>query len=237
MKDLKSAINEFCPENIYETGYALLKGLLGPRYSGYSYGISIARRLDDAVIDCIVSGPTPEYFDLYNKINSELNSRAAEIADFLVARGSDARPVKATVDEGEFTPDYLKTLRHDFSHKLVATRSGLGWIGKTDLFISKRFGPRVRLASVLTAEAVSAPGIPVTESLCGNCSICVKSCPAGAANGMAWNINVDRNEFYDPFKCMEWCRKITAEKLNRKKSICGICVSVCPAGKRAWKPQ
>ena len=31
----------------------------------------------------------------------------------------------------------LPNLRYDISHKMVATRAGLGWIGKTDLFVSK----------------------------------------------------------------------------------------------------
>jgi len=36
---------------------------------------------------------------------------------------------------------YLEKLTYDLSHKMVATRAGLGWIGKTDLFISEAFGP------------------------------------------------------------------------------------------------
>ena len=43
----------------------------------------------------------------------------------------------------------LKVKIVDISHKMVATRAGLGWIGKADLFISSRFGPRLRLVSIL----------------------------------------------------------------------------------------
>ena len=38
----------------------------------------------------------------------------------------------------------------DFPHKTAANMAGLGFIGKSVLFISNEFGPRVRLATVLT---------------------------------------------------------------------------------------
>jgi len=76
----------------------------------------------------------------------------------------DAYPIKATVEDNEIDGTYKKTLRYPFSHKLAATRSGIGWIGKTDLLITSRFGPRVRLASILTAVNISQIGVPINES-------------------------------------------------------------------------
>ncbi len=233
MKKLQAAIEALCPEDKFETGYASLAGLLAPKYAMYGYGISIARRLDDPVIDMLHNGPTPEYYDLYKNVNDELNSLSAEIARLARGNGIEAVSVGATVPEGEFTKDYLETLRHDFSHKLVATRAGMGWIGKTDLFISRRFGPRLRLASVLTMAPVCEPGTPVTESMCGNCRVCVDACPAGAATGLAWKVGVDRNEFYDPFRCMNYCRQVSARNLGKTISICGICVQACPVGRNS----
>lgn len=69
---------------------------------------------------------------------------------------------------------------------------------------------------------------PYAESKCGSCNICVNKCPAKAANGLLWNINTERDEFYDAFKCREKCRELAMKNFNINESVCGICISVCP---------
>ncbi|GEM_PF-2029938 len=46
-------------------GLADLSGLLNQRFAGYSYGISIGKRLDDTVIASIIKGANMEYYRLY----------------------------------------------------------------------------------------------------------------------------------------------------------------------------
>jgi len=224
-------IKKICPPDIYELGYAALTGLLHEDFSSYPYGISLARKLDDLIIDAIKDGPTPAYYDLYHSINMELNDKVIKIAGIINNYGINAFPVKATLADSELDESYARTLRYKISHKMVATRAGIGWIGKTDLLITKRFGPRVRLAGILTSESISSPGAPIEESLCGNCDVCVKKCPASASNGSLWSKDIDRDEFYDAVKCRNYCRTISDKLLNRDISICGICVSVCPKGR------
>ena len=139
--------------------------------------------------------------------------------------------IKATTQESDIPEGYAKTLRMNFSHKMAATRAGLGWIGKTDLLVAEKFGPRIRLATVLTNYRFDNLGIPITESRCGKCNICVEECPAQAANGKLWKVFLDRDEFYDAFKCRDMCRKMSMERLDKKISLCGICICVCPQGK------
>jgi epoxyqueuosine reductase len=216
-------------------GFAEIKGLLGERFGTYRYAISIGRRLDDDVIDEVADGPTHQYYKLYKKSNEELAAKVAAISRLLNAHGIKNMPVKPTFEDDELDEEYFKTLRTPFSHKFAATRAGLGWIGKTDLLITKEFGPRLRLASVL----VEGNGFefkvsePITESECVNCSVCVDKCPAHAANGKLWKAGTDRDEFYDAFKCREKCRELSIKNINTNTSICGICVSVCPIGRMA----
>ncbi len=224
-------IKELCPQDLYEIGFADLSGLLHHDFKAFTYGISLVRKLDDLIIDKTGNGPTIEYFDLYHSINNELNDKVTAISDIINNYGIDAYPVKSTVSDSEIDKSARETLRHKISHKMTATRAGLGWIGKTDLLITKRFGPRVRLATVLTSESISSPGEPIEKSLCGNCDICVKKCPASASNGKLWTKDLDRDEFYSAVKCMNHCRAISKKLLNENISICGICVSVCPRGK------
>ncbi|MGC8778601.1 MAG: hypothetical protein ACP5Q4_07965 [Candidatus Caldatribacteriaceae bacterium] len=78
--ELMSKIRAVCPENLYEVGVASLAGLLGEVWDEYPYGISLARSLDDGIIDGIRNGPTIEYYNLYNAVNHELNRKSEEIA-------------------------------------------------------------------------------------------------------------------------------------------------------------
>jgi epoxyqueuosine reductase len=232
IKKITEKIKQICPHDLYEIGYADLTGLLSPEYSKYKYGLSIARKLDDAVIDEITDGPTILYHDLYHKINNELSKKALEITKLLESNNIKALPIKPTLKDSKLNDTYQKELRYHFSHKMTATQSGMGWIGKTDLLITKRFGPRVRLASILMTSCILDAGKPINESQCGDCNICVENCPVQAATGKSWTIKIDRNEFYDPFKCREFCKQITVERIKKDISICGICISVCPKGKK-----
>jgi len=89
----------------------------------------------------------------------------------------------------------------------------------------------VRLATVLTEYPLPVLLPPVTESRCGACDVCVKACPAGAPSGREWHAGLDRDEFFDAFRCREKCRELTARMIGKPVSICGICVSVCPRGR------
>jgi epoxyqueuosine reductase QueG len=226
MQNLHKILKVYLNPTHYEYGFAKLDGLLPGRYATYSYGISILRRLDPSIIDDINDGPTREYFELYHVINRELNEVVTRLTHALNDANIESEGICATVQENELC---TKSLTYPVSHKLVATRAGLGWIGKTDLLVSKRFGPRVRLASILTTYPLDV-ATPINESQCGNCSVCVEQCPASAANGDSWNTEKHRDLYFNAFACRNYCRKITKERLNENLSICGKCVSVCPFG-------
>lgn len=217
--------------SVYDYGFADLTGLLPDKYAACTRGISIIRRLDDAVIDAIVDGPTEAYFDHYNNVNAELNALVQSIAADMNDGAHVILPIKATLEEHELNETYTRTLTYDISHKMIATRSGLGWIGKTDLLVSRRFGPRVRLASILTDMPLEPLDAPIDESRCGSCSLCVDACLAGAATGEPWSTDIHRDRYFDAFKCRDYCRGISKERLNRAISLCGRCVYICPKGR------
>jgi epoxyqueuosine reductase len=220
-------------DGTYLAGLADLRGLLDKKYGDYQYGISIGKRLDDNIIDSIQYGPTLEYYEYYRQINKELTEKALEIKKELVKIKVGSLIIKPTFSTAsEEFRDYLENLTVDISHKMVATRAGLGWIGKTDLFVSKHFGPRLRLVSILINKRPADDFNPINESRCGKCNICVEKCPANAATGKLWNINVHRDSFFDAHKCREKCGQLARERLNVDIRICGICVSVCPFGQK-----
>ena len=224
-------INILPNQEDYVIGFADMGDLIKDHYS-YRYAVVIGKKLDDSIIDGIEDGPTMPYYELYKATNDELNLISAQISRYLVQNGIPCVQIKSTVQDSEVPEGYAKTLRMNFSNKMAATRAGLGWIGKTDLLVSEKFGPRIRLATVLTNYRFDNLGVPITESRCGKCNICVEKCPAQAASGKLWDVHIDRDEFYDAFKCRDMCRKLSMERLDKKISLCGICVCVCPQGKR-----
>jgi epoxyqueuosine reductase len=79
---------------------------------------------------------------------------------------------------------------------------------------------------------VETKGKTIDKSKCGKCDICVQKCPAQAANGILWDISTDRDLFFNAHKCREKCSELAKSRLNLDSRICGICVSVCPLGKK-----
>jgi len=216
-------------EQDYIYGFAKVKGLLHGKYQNYDYGIVIGRKLDDDILNEVSNGPTKVYYDLYRKYNIELKELANNVASDLTISGIPSISTEPSLGDSNLD-EYEQSLTLDISHKMLATRAGLGWIGKTAIFISEKFGPRLRFVSILTNTALDYCKTPVNESKCGDCTICMDECPADAANGILWNTNIHRDQFFDAFKCREMCHKLGKERLGFDGHICGICVAVCPYG-------
>ena len=229
MSHIENKILEMVDQPQYLIGFAEMGDLIP---HPYAYAISIARHLDDAIINEIGDGPTRVYRDHYHAVNTELNSVTHKIVEFLQLQGIDGQPVTATVTESELQGEFHKSLRYHLSHKMVATRAGLGWIGKSDLLITKKFGPRVRLASVLTNYPFKSIGTPVELSGCRSCNLCTAACPAQAATGKLWSAGMDRDQFFDAQKCRDMCKILSLKNGIEDTSICGVCVSVCPFGRK-----
>jgi epoxyqueuosine reductase QueG len=109
-----------------------------------------------------------------------------------------------------------KTQKGHLSHKHAAKAAGLGWIGRNNLLVSKRFGSRIRLVTILTdfPLAINSPSLED----CGSCRDCLSVCPAGAI--------AERQKDFDHLRCYEQLRTF-AKTLHFSHNICGICVKAC----------
>ncbi len=220
------------PRDHYIYGFADLTGLVDRQFGDFRYGISIGKKLDDGIIDSIKNGPTPEYYAHYKETNDALARLSNRIASELNRNRIETLCMEPTIPEDYPDAYYQETLRSRLSHKMVATRAGLGWIGKTALVITRPFGPRLRLVTILTKTPLRNDSDPVDKSRCGKCVICVEACPAEAATGQLWDITLDRDQFFDAEKCRAQCKEFGYNMLGGDRRICGICVSVCPIGNR-----
>lgn len=115
-----------------------------------------------------------------------------------------------------------------FSFKYAAVNAGLGWIGKNDVLITEKYGPRVRLSAVLVDYPFENE-TKIVESKCPeNCKKCVDVCPHKVLTGVKWNIKELRSNLIDYHLCNQK-RSAYIEKYGRK-SACGLCIVVCPFG-------
>ncbi len=175
---------------------------------GLKYGISAGFRLSDPIIDDIADQPTLLYKHHYRVANYTLDRAGAKIESYIQSNGYKALPIPASQ-----TIDWEKHLGH-LSHKAVAVQAGLGWIGKSALFIHPEHRARLRLVTVLTDMPLEA-GSPVKQS-CDKCQLCIKACPAGAIT----------DQGYDKPKCIAKLREFS-HLPGIGQYICGVCVKVC----------
>ncbi|MBS3943729.1 MAG: epoxyqueuosine reductase [Dethiobacter sp.] len=206
-------------------GFADLRGLPAQGRQGLDYGLSIAVTLDPQIINTISGGPNHPYHQEYKRANTLLANLSRRAADFLADQGFRAVP-KAPTGENF---DKL-TLSTELPHKTVATRAGLGWIGKSALLINKQLGASFRLSSVLT-DAVFETADPVNRSLCGNCDLCVQACPVQAILNLNWEAGMARDSYYSAALCYQAGKGYSAA-LQIESTICGICIAVCPWTKK-----
>ncbi len=114
--------------------------------------------------------------------------------------------------------------------KELAQRAGLGWIGKNTILITEEFGSWVFLGEILV-DIELTPDDPA-KNKCGNCDICISSCPNKA--------------FIEPYALDT--EKCTAFQTVKKKGDlpfwfpnknndyifgCDFCQEVCPFNKNA----
>lgn len=188
---------------------------------GLPRAVSIAVALNPIIIREISDGPTRQYYDEYKRVNNLLAKLCEHVARILTKAGYQAEAIRATTEK--FDPKRLSTR---IQHKTIATRAGLGWIGKSALLITEEYGPAVRLASVLT-NAEFETFEPNIISHCGECHKCVDRCPAGAIAGPNWTLGDPREAVYDAFTCRDTAKKL-AGRYGIEATICGICINVCP---------
>jgi epoxyqueuosine reductase QueG len=189
--------------------------------------VSIGIALAPEVIGPVKNGPTPAYFAEYRRVNEALWHAAQELAVVLQIHGAAAVPLRPTIGPtvGDKEPVDM-TAAGVFAHKTAGTQAGLGWIGKTAIFVSPHLGPWLRLATVFT-DADLAPGEPVTQGGCAKCRRCVDACPAGAGRDIQWRAGMPREELLDVVACMN-----ENDRHPAAGGLCGVCVAVCPFGRR-----
>ena len=175
--------------------------------------VVMAIRLLDASLE---NAPSREYSMNYATVNRELNSLAFKVGKLLQNRGFRAVQIPSS-------PPYDEEKEMgDISHRHAGALAGLGTLGRNSLLLSDRFGPRIRLVSVVTDAELEADAAS-DATVCEGCSSCVEACPVGA---------IGEDGTIDKPKCNDHHESIAKELgLESDMSACGICIRACPVGR------
>jgi len=192
--------------------------------SEYPFAISVGVPLISSIVDRIgdqndVSALLNYGFHCYEVVNSLIDQITRRLSSILTSEKHLALPVPASL-----TVD-MKNRHSLFSHKLAASLSGLGWIGKSCLLITPNHGPRVRWGTILTNASLET-GTPMKVK-CGRCTECVEACPAQAFTGKDFDPSEPREIRMIIERHIQF---VNEREKNIGRSVCGVCVHICPFG-------
>lgn len=178
--------------------------------------ISLAVQIFPSMIE---TTPSVVYSELYNTTNRMLDESAYRLANFLYQLGYKAHffprdcygDISVLVQKPEAA----------FSHVIAGKYAGLGTIGLNHTLITKEYGPRIRIVSVITDAQITPDPLPEKEN-CIKCGLCMRSCPTQSFSESEDGVVAKM----DKFKCAAYHEKLKSEF----RYPCGVCVAVCPVG-------
>jgi epoxyqueuosine reductase len=172
--------------------------------------VCLGARLSSSILEEIINAPTRLYFHHYRTVNAFLDQAALGVCNYIQNKGFLALPIPASQ-----IVDWQNQKAH-LSHKKLGVLAGLGWIGRNNLLVNKKFGSQFRLVSILTDMPLKMDK-PIKKD-CQECRLCVKICPAQAIK--------DTPGEFDYIKCFEKLKEFQKQRLV-DQYICGICIRIC----------
>jgi epoxyqueuosine reductase QueG len=158
-----------------------------------------------------------EFHQLYSEV---VGRKAWELAAWLREGGFDA------------------VLSHGLPLKPAAALAGLGIQGKNTVLITEEFGPKVRLAAVLTSAELESDE-PFTRDICGDCTRCIWACPTKALKPhdltikrcMVYALESPESSDVDA-DVRELADKLILRPTAGSFVECTRCLDACPIGKK-----
>ncbi|MDD5677314.1 MAG: hypothetical protein PHW60_04885 [Kiritimatiellae bacterium] len=131
--------------------------------------------------------PSYTYFGYHGQLNTTfIHTPMFETACFIEDFGFEAAPLYpgVTASDRELLREPLRkggaAPDVNISIRIAGVAAGLGEIGWAKVFLTKQFGPRVRLACIITDLELAPDPLIEPNSICDKCMQCVKGCSACA---------------------------------------------------------
>jgi len=149
----------------------------------------------------------------YEDYHVFIKKRLRKLVDFISSAAGRSHEFKICVDSVPL------------AERALATRAGLGFIGKNHMLINPTLGPQIFLGEIITSLKLQTDE-PIADS-CKSCNKCIEACPTGAlrADGQ-----------FDANKCISYLtiehkgqkRGDLAKKTGVRLFGCDECVLACP---------
>ncbi|GKU25207.1 epoxyqueuosine reductase [Clostridium folliculivorans] len=120
-------------------------------------------------------------------------------ADFIIAKGYKAFAQSERNLIHGFFDETTKTT--SLPHKKIAMLAGLGWIGKSNLLVTKEYGSALCMCTVLTNAPIPIENQSIIMPKCGECTVCKDICPTGVIHGSTWKPGMNRDLIVDVYHC------------------------------------
>jgi len=141
---------------------------------------------------------TYTYFDYHGLLNSFfIQEPLYQLACFIEDSGYEAVPYYSGVPEAE---PPIKPLRENqpspdvhLAIRIAGICAGLGEIGWSKVFLTKKYGPRQRLHAIITDLEVEPDPLVKPLTICKRCMKCVSDCPSHAIPHIKENKKISIN--------------------------------------------
>lgn len=198
-----------------KVGYANVEGLAS-EIIDLPNGISLVLKLPKEAMQLVKDEDYEDYWRCFHGKVAELGEIALKGEGYIKNLGYDAFALTMNRNECD-----MKKLLSILPYKTIATKSGLGWIGRSALFVTPEYGPAVVLGAILTDMPLKF-GEPITDSNCDDCTNCQEACPVDAINPQKWNDRLNREDIIDIDACFEYIMDQYKAGLG-----CTKCMSEC----------
>lgn len=193
-------------------------------FPNFNYAISLVLKLPRKSIRLLLEEDYIPYWKSFHEEIDRITQIAMNGEKLIKDNGYDAFALTMQRNECD-----MEKLLSKLPYKTVATSSGLGWIGRSALFVCEEYGSAVCLSSILTDMPLKT-GQAITDSFCDECEECQKACPVDAINPTKWNSRLSRSDIIDIETCSQYVIDQYREGLG-----CSKCLSNCRLTQEYYK--
>lgn len=196
-----------------KVGFADVDGL-SSEFTDLPNGISIVLKIPKRAMKYVEEEDYESYWSCFHSQIDKLTEISLKGEKYIKNLGYNAFAL--TMDRNECD---MKKLLSILPYKTIATKSGMGWIGRSALFVTPEYGSAVALGGILTDMPLEF-GVPITDSQCDDCENCQNACPVDAINPQKWNDRLNREDIIDIETCREYIVDQYKNGLGCTKCMC-----------------